>query len=44
MGWGVVWKGFVAGPGYGAGRLPVGTIDLVAALELASGQPMTETG
>lgn len=34
-------KGFVAGPCYGAGRLPVGTVDLVDSLELVFGKLMT---
>lgn len=37
-------KRFAAGPCYGAGRLPVGTVDLVEALELAFGKLMTESG
>lgn len=37
-------KGFAAGPCYGAGRLPVGTVDLVDSLELAFGNLMTESG
>lgn len=37
-------KGFAAGPCYGAGTLPVGTVDLVDSLELAFGNLMTESG